>query len=413
MGKLFLKGAVYNGEKILENQVVEIEEERIVFVGEKQIPQNVEVIDAKDGVILPGLADMHVHLGASYDGEGVDPLSYEWMLHSLLYAGVTTVFDMGNLLSYVLQLRGAVRKNILGPSILCVGPLLDGVDSQAQDLSFIISSSEQIPAIVELLVGSGVNGLKAYNNLTFSQVKTFAKYGQRFGLPLIMDAGWENNGNIDYMRAGINIWAHHPWRKLEQKNIDYMVRHNIPTITTLSSHESFTNRRLQDLSFLDCPLIRDVVPTLYLDKLQVLSKKRIQNQVTTSVEETFKIALSNVKAMLDNGVLVVAGTDAMYPGVFYGEGLHRELELLVEAGFSPLQAIDCATINAAKLMKQKDWGAITAGMRADMIIVNGRPDKNISDIRNIETVIQFGKVINRDSLVFNPETKLFNPVYFA
>jgi imidazolonepropionase-like amidohydrolase len=103
-------------------------------------------------------------------------------------------------------------------------------------------------------------------------------------------------------------------------------------------------------------------------------------------------------------VLLAAGTDAPYPGVFQGEGIHHELELLVAAGFSPLEAIRTATYNAARIMKADgDWGSLQPGRRANVLIVNGNPAEKINDTRQIDTVILEGKILNRPTLKFNPK----------
>jgi len=105
------------------------------------------------------------------------------------------------------------------------------------------------------------------------------------------------------------------------------------------------------------------------------------------------------------GVLLIAGTDGTTTGVFPGEGIHRELELLVAAGLTPLEAISAATKNAAVLMRDEDeWGTLEVGKRADILIVDGRPDENISETRNIVTVIQRGQVVDRNLLRYDVAT---------
>ena len=97
----------------------------------------------------------------------------------------------------------------------------------------------------------------------------------------------------------------------------------------------------------------------------------------------------NIGHLHEAGVLLVAGTASPYPGVFFGEGLHRELELLVEAGLTPLEAISVATRNAAVLMNAEDeWGTLKPGLAADLILVDGRPDRDISHTREITMVMQ-------------------------
>jgi imidazolonepropionase-like amidohydrolase len=125
-----------------------------------------------------------------------------------------------------------------------------------------------------------------------------------------------------------------------------------------------------------------------------------------------------VKKLFDAGVLLATGTDAPYPGDFQGEGLHRELELLVDAGLTPLQAIRAATYDAARIMKaESEWGSLAPGRRANVLIVAGRPDQHIRDTRKIDTVILDGKILDRDALRFDPRRDpgfrvlpgLFNP----
>ena len=113
-------------------------------------------------------------------------------------------------------------------------------------------------------------------------------------------------------------------------------------------------------------------------------------------------AFDNVLALHEAGVLIVAGTDAPYPGVIQGESIHRELELLVEAGLSPLEAISTATSNAAELMGAENWGSIEVGNFANLVIVEGRPDRHISDSRTIHFVMQNGRIMDRDALKFDP-----------
>jgi imidazolonepropionase-like amidohydrolase len=120
--------------------------------------------------------------------------------------------------------------------------------------------------------------------------------------------------------------------------------------------------------------------------------------------EAFETGLQNAKRMFDAGVLLAAGTDAPYPGVFQGEGIHHELELLVEAGLTPLQAITVATKNAAILMGAAgEWGTLAPGHVADILVVDGNPDEDIAATRNIALVIQAGRVVDRASLEFEAD----------
>jgi imidazolonepropionase-like amidohydrolase len=93
--------------------------------------------------------------------------------------------------------------------------------------------------------------------------------------------------------------------------------------------------------------------------------------------------------------------------VFQGEALHRELELLVAAGLTPLQAIRLATFNAARIMHaEEEWGSLQAGRAANVVIVGGNPAEHISDTRKVETVILNGRILDRASLKFDVKRDL-------
>jgi imidazolonepropionase-like amidohydrolase len=124
----------------------------------------------------------------------------------------------------------------------------------------------------------------------------------------------------------------------------------------------------------------------------------------------FKQRVANTKILFDAGILIAAGTDAAYPGLFHGEGLHHELELLVEAGLTPLEAITAATRNAARFVSaENEWGTLAPGKRADILVVNGRPDRDIRDTRKIELLMQRGKIVDRDKLKLSPSDADFQP----
>src|SRR5262245_42534046 len=121
-----------NGKTPIENGTIVIQGPKIVALGPAGnviIPADALVIDAKGKTAMPGLADMHVHLTGGWDGESVDMLGYQRYLNALLYAGVTTVLDTGNVQPYILQLRQEVAQGrLVGPRIYCAGALIDGAD---------------------------------------------------------------------------------------------------------------------------------------------------------------------------------------------------------------------------------------------------------------------------------------------
>jgi imidazolonepropionase-like amidohydrolase len=157
------------------------------------------------------------------------------------------------------------------------------------------------------------------------------------------------------------------------------------------------------LSFLDNPLIADTTPKRALDSLRKqyagLSEAQLAEKGDYTMHVDLKGAESNVPRLLNAGILFAAGTDAIYPGDFQGEGLHRELELLVESGLTPLQAITTATKNAAAIVNASaEWGTLEVGKLANLVIVDGRPDQRIGDTRRISFVLKDGVVLDRVAL---------------
>jgi imidazolonepropionase-like amidohydrolase len=212
---------------------------------------------------------------------------------------------------------------------------------------------------------------------------------------------WRRNGSADIAQEGIAGFAHFPSHRISDDTIAAIKAHNVFFISTLAVQESSLGRRFADLSFLDSPLIADTTPKRALDGLRKQYAGLTEEQLAAKSDYTMHVDLkgaeSNVPRLRDAGILFAAGTDAVYPGDF--EGLHRELELLVESGLTPLQAITTATKNAAAIVNASDeWGALGVGKLANLVVVDGDPDQRISDTRRIVFVIKEGAVIDRTAL---------------
>lgn len=397
-----------NGGPPIEDGTVLIRAGKIEAVGSAsaiKVPADVRVIDAKGRAVMPGLADMHVHLTGGWDGEAVDMLGFPRYLNALLYAGVTTVLDTGNVQPYILQLRQEVAAGrLVGPRIYCAGALIDGADPAWPPLSFAVSSVDQIPKIVRQQKKEGVDVIKAYSGLSDLMIAALAREGKKSELRVFIDQ-WSRNGSVDLMQTGIAAFAHLPTRRMSDEAVSLMKEKGIHAMTTLAVYESHSRRRLADLSFLESSIVKDTTPPWFLEELRSEAARTLtadQSARATSNSSRLAEAKKNAKKLFDAGVLLAAGTDAPYPGVFQGEGIHRELELLVEAGLTPLEAITVASKNAALLMNAGDeWGTVTPGRVANLIIIAGRPDKNVSETRKIEMVIQAGKILDREKLKFD------------
>lgn len=387
------------GEPVTDGTII-VRNDRIEAVGKSlEIPEDAMIIDAKGRTVMPGLADMHVHLAAAPSSDGRDVLGYQTRLNSLVYAGVTTVLDAGNFLPFVAQMKQEINAGrIQGPSIYYVGPLIESADPNWPLLSRSMTSNSQARGIVEHLKANGASAVKAYGRLSGPQIRALAWEAQKVSLPVIVDV-WVRNGAPHLLTSGIRAFGHIP-NTVSDETISTMKEREIFIITTNSGRSG--ELRLADPSYLDHPLIADTTHHSILERTRAEAAD-VKSTDPYKFKTTFiPQVLENAKRLFDGGVTLVAGTDGAANGIFLGESLHQELEMLVTAGLSPLEAITTATKNAALMMgDEEEWGTLEAGKRADIIIVDGRPDVNISDTLNIDLVMQHGRIIDRDTLKLN------------
>ena len=244
-----------NGGIPIENGVVVIRGRTVVSVGDANrvvIPDNAQVVDVSGKAILPGLADMHVHLMGGWDGESGDMLGYQRYLDALLYAGVTTVLDMGNVTPFVVQLRDEIAAgNIVGPRIYCVGPLIDGAAPRWPAFSVGLISESQVPEVIALLKRSRVDAVKAYMGLSVPLLDDLVSAAADHSLPVFVDVG-DRNGSFDVAALGISAFAHLPTRPLGPSVIALAADRDIRFVSTLAQQERSARRRLNDLSLRRC-----------------------------------------------------------------------------------------------------------------------------------------------------------------
>jgi imidazolonepropionase-like amidohydrolase len=412
------------GGRPMEDSTVVIRGKTIEYAGPgagARVPDDAQIIDATGKTVMPGLADMHVHLQGAWDGTSVDLLGYQRYLNAMLYAGVTTLMDTGNYQPWILQLRQEQAAGRLqAPRIYCVGAMIDSADPAWPDLAYALTSRYQIPEFVRRDKAANVDMIKGYSNLSEHMLHWLSEEAGKQGIRVVIDQ-WERNGSPDLVATGISGFAHLPTRKMSDADIQLARERNIFFITTLVVTESFARTRLNALSFLKDSYIADTTPPWFLTELTDFANKPQTDAEKKATQQSlleFQEAMRNVKKLHDAGFLIATGTDAPYPGVFQGEGLHHELELLVEAGWKPLEAIRASTYDAAKLMKaESEWGSVQAGRLATLLLVAGNPAEHISDTRKIEIVIQDGKIINRAALKYDAKRDagfrvvpgLFNP----
>jgi len=369
------------------NSTIEIRNGRITSVKSGQTstdtPSGVEVIDAKGKTVLPGLMDNHYHYWSAQSGP------------SLIGRGITSVRDPGVDISTSLNFKEANELSIVnGPDIYTCGPLIDGLNGYHPAVDVELSKPEAAAALVRSLKAQGVDGLKVYFMLDPAVLAAVIKEAKIQGLPVTGHIG-VRTGLRQAMESGINGFNHvRVWRDLaplsRQPNGDN---------ESLDGGKNPIARMQADWHDIDPDgseaeaLIKMMVdkkigfdPTLIVQQISDPYRRTFSLEEYSTAEESYKRMSRFVGRAYKMGVMILAGTD--------DSDLFGELEAYSAAGIPNADVLKTATINGAKwLGKQADIGTIEQGKRANIIIVDGDPLKDIKELRKITTVVKDGRVV--------------------
>jgi len=378
-------------ERTYPNSVVLVENgiiKKVGKAGDVRIPQNAKIIDAKGKTVLPGLWDMHAHFEQA-----------EWG-PAYLAAGVTSVRDCGNEFGYINAIQKAIDNGKgIGPKIYKAG-IIDGKGPMGLGIIQAETKEEAIDD-VDRYYKNGFVEIKIYSSVKPAIVKAICDEAHRLGLPVTghipngmtlqagVDSGMDMVNHVQYVYS---ILKRNKDRSIDFEDpiskaaIRFIKDHNVVIDPTIGVFE-MSFRSVKD----DITIMEPAFYTLPLP-LQALFKNTGQDaNGAAKFKPLYEGMLKCVKVLSDAGVTLVAGTDQGFPGY----SLYRELELYVDAGLTPFQAIRTATIVPAQVLKVNNiTGSIEAGKQADLIIVNGNPLNRIRDIRNVTTVIKAGKIYN-------------------
>lgn len=391
------------GRAPLTDSVIVVHKGRIVAVGSRadvKIPKHATVIDAHGKTILPGVWDMHAHFE-----------QVEWG-PIYLAAGVTTVRDCGNEFEFITAVRDAIAQGRgLGPRILAAG-IVDGSSPMAIGVERV-DTPEQARMWVDRYHAAGFQQMKIYSSVKLEEVKAITEEAHRLGMTVtghvpeglnayqVIDAGQDQINHISYiadiMHASLPANASREERikavttiDLQsadaQKAIAFLKAHHTVLDPTLSVFEFFTATTAKPPASFE-PGVNQVAPEL----AEQLTDVPPPSPRSEAVEKVFQKDLEIVGALHRAGVTMVAGTDQTVPGY----SLHREMELYDKAGFSPMEAIQAATIVPARVMKlDNELGTVEAGKRADLILLGANPLEDIHNTRKVEYVITNGVMYN-------------------
>ena len=395
------------GAAPVADAVVVIHDGRIVAAGPRskvKIPKDANVVDAHGKTILPGLWDMHAHFE-----------QVEWG-PIYLAAGVTTVRDCGNEFEFITAVRDAVAQGRgLGPRLLLAG-VVDGTSTYTIGVERV-DTPEQARMWTDRYHDAGFQQMKIYSSVKLEELKAVADEAHRLGMSVTghipegldayqaIEAGQDQINHIDYVanimhaplpenasrldrfKAGANIDLESPEAK---KALAFLKEHHTVVDPTLALMEFFTATTAKPPASFE-PGVNKIAPELAA-QLTDVGPPTDRSEIGQKV---FDKEVAIVGALHRGGIPVVAGTDQTVPG----HSLHREIELYVQAGFTPMEAIQAATIVPARAMGiEKDSGTVEKGKRGDLILVDGNPLEDIRQIRNVEYVITNGTMFHTAEL---------------
>jgi hypothetical protein len=380
------------------DQTVVIRNNRIVEVGaasEVTVPATAEVIDARGKFLIPGLWDMHVHLGNATEA----------VLPVLVYYGITGVRDMGSPSFETLRQWNveALSGKRVGPRIVAPGPIL-GM-SAPYFWTWQVHNAEEARKAVDYLAGIGVDFIKVTQTFDRETYFAVADEASKVGLPLAGHLPVNDDGNgfkvsgEEASNAGQKCFEHlHgiplPFQPAEPKLIPTLLRNGTWVDPTLTPY--WTSVHMDELiAAKDDPRLKHVVPSLREEQWNpVLGQKRNP----AFAEQMLKWRIDQVRMLYENGVPLLAGTDLGFPYVFPGE-IDKELELFVEAGLTPLDALRTATINPARyLNRDKVLGSVEYGKYADLVVLDANPLDDIHNVEKVHAVVLNGRYLTRDNL---------------
>jgi enamidase len=402
------------GSPARENQSMVIREGTIASVGDAAkitAPEGAVTIDLAGKTVLPGLVMFHEHLYYPRGGSVYAQLGQSF---SRLYlaGGVTTMRTGGNVNGVMdIKLKQEIEAGRqAGPDIDATAPYLNGPNSFLQMHG--LRDAEDARKQVVYWADMGATSLKAYMNITRAQLGAAVEEAHKRGIKVTghlcsvtyseaADLGIDNLehgffASTDFVTdkkpdecpgqgAGQRTVAildenSEPFKVLVKKLVDKKVA----LTSTLTVFETFTPGRPKPpgLEVLVAPL-RELYDRAYT---------RVSADAQSNYAKLFPNGMRLERAFVRAGGMLIAGTDPTGSGgVIPGYSNQRQVELLVESGFTPLEAIQIATLNGAKYLgREARIGSIAPGKQADLVIVNGNPAASIADIRNVETVFRRG-----------------------
>jgi imidazolonepropionase-like amidohydrolase/ABC-type multidrug transport system permease subunit len=424
--------------KVIESGSILIQNGKIAQVFEGAAPEaselRAEAIDAAGKTVMPGLIDVHVHLG-SPGGFYEDPKSFVNQdaagraLAQYLFSGVTAVKSAGDSTSSMLALRSRYNSGErLGAELFAVGPLFTTPKGHGVELARYMPEQYRAQFLAEFtrtpkdaaearemvrqLKAQKVDGIKAildggvagalFDRMDLNLLKAIGAESRAQNLPLVVHVG-DTRDVSDALDAGAVGIEHGSYRDRTPVEVfQRMASAGVTFDPTLSVVEGMTQFRNGESGVLNRSLLQQVAPPGLISETRKMMNRPEMEALRSKMQSyplDMKIAKENLLAAWKVGVMLVTGSDAGNPLVIHGPTVQREMELWVEAGIPATVAIQAATANAAKLLRaEQRIGTIRKGMDATLLIVEGNPLQDIHVTEQVSAVIYKGERISRSEL---------------
>ncbi|HEV8134683.1 MAG TPA: amidohydrolase family protein [Pyrinomonadaceae bacterium] len=395
-----------------------------------KIPANAQTIDLTGYTVLPGLVGMHNHM---FFPMGGSPPMYSNMGSSFprlyLANGVTTIRTTGSVAPYTdLEIKKLIDAGrTIGPKMHITGPYLEGQGSFTP-VMHTLTGANDARQMVNYWADQGATSFKAYMNITRDELRAAVEEAHKRGLKvtghlcsigykeaaeigiddlehgLLADSEFVPNKQPDQCPQGVS----NNLRQLDlnsapvQDMIRTLVAKNVAVTSTLPVFEAggapLTQTGVGAASALLNPRVLNVMST---DARVRYLQARARVPSDGNFNTLFRKAMEFERAFVKAGGLLIAGLDPTgNGGIVAGFGDLREVELLVEAGFTPVEAIKIATLNGAKFLgEDARIGSISTGKQADLMVVKGNPAATISDIEKVEIVFKDGVGYDSEKLI--------------
>ena len=395
-----------------------------------KVPANAQTMDLTGYTVLPGLVGMHNHM---FFPMGGTPPMYSDMGSSFprlyLANGVTTIRTTGSVAPYTdLEIKKLIDAGrMIGPKMHITAPYLEG-NGSFTPVMHTLADANDARRMVNFWADQGATSFKAYMNITRDELRAAVEEAHKRGLKvtghlcsigykeaaeigidnlehgLMADSEFVSNKQPDQCPQGVSASL----RQLDltsvpvQEMIRFLVAKNVAITSTLPVFEAgsapLSQNGIGAASALLNPRVLAVMSTdARVRYLQARARVPAQGDYVALLRK----AMDFERAFVQAGGLLIAGLDPTgNGGIVAGFGDLREIELLVEAGFTPVEAIRIATLNGAKFLgEDARIGSIATGKQADLMVVKGNPAANINDIEKVEIVFKDGVGYDSEKLI--------------